>query len=92
MKVQTEKHDPSVTRIAIDYDADGAYAVITRPGQAAELIRLPDVDRVATEAMVAALAMRGQGVVILKARWPTSLQKTQRSDDGPPEFIGARGE
>jgi len=83
LKVQTGKHNPSVPRLAIDWDQDGAYAVLTRPGQAAEVIRLPDVDRVATEAMVAALATRGR-VVVRPARWPR--------EDGPEHFIGALGE
>lgn len=45
-------------RLAIDWDVDGAFAVITRGGEPAEVIRLPDHDRVATEAMAAALALR----------------------------------
>lgn len=72
-----------MTRLSIDHDADGAYAVITRPGQAAEVVRLPDVDRTATEAMAAALAMRGR-VVVRPARWP--------AESAPPHFIGALGE
>lgn len=71
------------TRLAIDWDADGAFAVITRAGQPSEMIRLPDVDRLATEAMTAALAMRGR-VVVRPARWPR--------EDGPEHFIGALGE
>lgn len=72
-----------MTRIAIDHDADGAYAVITRPGAAAEVIRLPDIARVATEALQAELAMRGR-MVVIPARWPR--------DDVPEHFIGAQGE
>lgn len=90
-----------MTRLTIDWDADGAYAVITRPGQAAEVVRLPDVDRTATEAMTAALAMRGK-VVVRPARWPHSgceVAVATRSEnhpvlstDAPPHFIGALGE
>lgn len=71
-----------MTRLHIDWDGDGAYAVITRPGAPAEVIRLPDADRIATEAMTAALAMRGR-VVVRAARWPA---------DDTPHFIGALGE
>ena len=70
-------------RLTIDWDGDGAFAVITRPGQAAEVVRLPDVDRLVTEAMTAALAMRGR-VVVRPARWP--------GEDVPAPFIGALGE
>lgn len=72
-----------MTRLSIDWDGDGAYAVITRLGQAAEVVRLADVDRLAAEAMTAALAMRGR-VVVRPSRWPR--------DDGPEHFIGAMGE
>ena len=80
-----------MTRLAIDWDGEGAFAVLTRPGQPAEVIRLPDHDRIATEAMTAALAMRGR-VVVMPARWPTSLQKAQESDKGPEPLIGQWGE
>lgn len=72
-----------MTRLHIDWDGDGAYAVLTRPGAPAEMIRLPDIHRLATEAMQAELAMRGR-VVTRPARWPR--------EDGPPHFIGAQGE
>lgn len=44
-----------MTRIAIDHDADGAFAVITRPGQAAERVELTHqaVGRLAAAAMEA---------------------------------------
>ncbi|MFG1259129.1 hypothetical protein V5F79_17505 [Xanthobacter flavus] len=72
-----------MTRLAIDWDGDGAFAVITRPGAPAEVIRLPDIHRVATEAMAAATSVSGW-VVVRPARWP--------QEDGPPHFIGAMGE
>lgn len=80
-----------MTRVSIDWDGDGAFAVITRPGQPAEVIRLPDHDRIATEAMTAALAMRGR-VVVRPARWPTSLREMQRSEEPPESHIGRFGE
>lgn len=67
-------------RVSIDWDGDGPFMVITRPGQPAEVIRLPDHDRIATEAMTAALAMRGR-VMVRPARWPSSLQKVQRTSE-----------
>lgn len=72
-----------MTRLAIDWDGDGAFAVLTRPGLPAEIVRLPDIHRVATEAMQAELAMRGR-VVVRPARWP--------SDEGPEPLIGQWGE
>lgn len=72
-----------MTRLTIDWDADGAFAVITRPGAPAEIVRLPDIHRVATEALQAELAQRGR-VVVRPARWP--------AEDTPPHFIGAHGE
>lgn len=82
-----------MTRLTIDWDADGAYAVITRTGQAAEVVRLPDVDRTATEAMTAALAMRGR-VVVRPARWPDHSPGGGKmiADDPPAPFIGEMGE
>jgi len=76
-----------MTRLAIDWDDDGAFAVITRPGQPAEVIRLPDIYRVATEAMQADLAMRGRVVV-----WSACKRSLQVGEDEPPHFIGALGE
>lgn len=72
-----------MTRISIDWDGDGAFAVLTRPGAPAEIIRLPDIHRVATEAMQAELAMRGR-IVVTRARWP--------ADDAPQPLIGQWGE
>lgn len=72
-----------MTRISIDWDGEGAFAVLTRPGAPAEIVRLPDIHRVATEAMQAELAMRGR-VVVTPARWPR--------EDGPEPLIGRWGE
>lgn len=80
-----------MTRVSIDWDGDGAFAVITRPGQPAEVIRLRDHDRIAAEAMTAAVALRGR-VVVTPARWPTSLREMQRSEDLPESHIGRFGE
>ena len=72
-----------MTRLSIDWDAEGAFAVLTREGAPAEIVRLPDIHRVATEAMQAELAQRGR-VVVRPARWP--------AESAPPHFIGAQGE
>lgn len=78
-----------MTRLSIDWDGNGAFAVITRPGQPAEVIRLADHDRIATEAMTAALAMRGR-VVVRPARWPRD--GVDNIEGIPEHFIGAMGE
>lgn len=78
-----------MTRLSIDWDGDGAFAVITRSGHPAEVIRLPDHDRIATEAMTAALALRGR-VVVRPARWPRN--GGGYPDAIPPNFIGVLGE
>ena len=69
-----------MTSLSIDWDGDGAFMVITRPGQPAEVTRLPDHDLITTEAMTAALAMRGR-VLVRPARLPSSLQKVQRTSE-----------
>lgn len=62
MRVQTEPESGSVTRIAIDWDQDGAYALVTRPGEAAE--RIPLSHRDAVRLMVEA----GQVVLVKGSR------------------------
>lgn len=80
-----------MTRISIDWDGEGAFAVLTRPGAPAEIVRIPDIHRVATEAMQADLAMRGR-VVVTRARWPSNMQNMHNAEDGPEPLIGQWGE
>jgi hypothetical protein len=82
-----------VPRLRFDWDADGTFAALTRPGAAAEELRLsPDeVDVLLRDLLAAALAQRGR-MVVRPARWPTSLQKAQGSEAGPESLIGAFGE
>lgn len=57
-------------RLRFDWDADGAFAALTRPGTAAEELRLsPDeVDALLRDLLAAALAQRGR-MVVRPARW-----------------------
>lgn len=82
-----------MTRIAIDWDTDGAFAVLTRPGAPAEIVRIPDIHRVATEAMVAEMALRGW-VVVMAARWPDHSPGVGKiiHEGGPEPHIGSWGE
>lgn len=76
-----------MTRLSIDHDADGAYAVITRPGQAAERVDL-------THAAVARLAAGAMGAWLAEeaARKMTLGLSEGHSDDAPVPFIGDLGE
>ncbi|MFG1332470.1 hypothetical protein V5F41_14650 [Xanthobacter autotrophicus] len=78
-----------MTRIAIDHDADGAYAVITRPGQAAERIQIThrDAVRIMSEAAQVVLVEEGRRVRKSREKISGSLR-----DDDQPHFIGAQGE
>ena len=69
-------------RLRIDWDADGAFASLTRPGEAAEEVRLSpeDVDALLRDLLAAALAQRGRAVVCA-ARWPAPLTVTCRDQD-----------
>lgn len=75
------------THIAIDHDADGAFAVITRPGAPAERVELThqSVGRLAAAAMEAWLA--GEAARKSREKISGSLH-----DATPPHFIGAMGE
>ena len=50
-------------RLRIDWDADGAFASLTRPGEAAEEIRLSldQVDLLLRDLLEAAIAQRRRG-------------------------------
>lgn len=78
-----------MTRIAIDHDADGAYAVITRPGAPAERIPIThrDAVRLMSEAAQVVLVEEGRRVRKSREKISGSLR-----NDVPPHFIGALGE
>ncbi len=82
-----------MTRLRFDWDADGAFASLTRPGAAAEEIRLTpqEVDALLRDLLAAALAQRGR-VVVRPARWPSNMQNTLIADDAPVPQIGRFGE
>ncbi|MFG1371470.1 hypothetical protein V5F32_04770 [Xanthobacter oligotrophicus] len=77
-----------MTRLAIDHDADGAYAVITRPGAPAE--RIPITHRDAVRLMSEA----AQVVLVEEGRRQSNMQIVHRAsaDAAPPHFVGALGE
>lgn len=82
-----------MTRIAIDHDADGAFAVITRPGQAAERVELTHqaVGQLAAAAMEAWLVEeRARGRIGAGHHSPEAGKMV--GDAAPPHFIGALGE
>lgn len=75
-----------MTRLSIDHDADGAYAVITRPGQAAERVDL-------THAAVARLAAGAMGAWLAEDGRRKGVALTEPpADDVPEHFIGDLGE
>lgn len=61
MKLQTKSGNPSV-RIALDYDADGAFVILTRFGAAAERIPLSHRDAVRIMIEAAQVVLTGTGV------------------------------
>ncbi|MFG1389098.1 hypothetical protein [Xanthobacter versatilis] len=75
-----------MTRIAIDHDADGAFAVITRPGQAAERVELTHRDAVRL------MSEAAQVVLVEERRRKMTLVRTDGHSEAPPHFIGALGE
>ncbi|MFG1320929.1 hypothetical protein [Xanthobacter autotrophicus] len=82
-----------MTRIAIDRDADGAYAVITRPGAPAERVELTHqaVGRLVAAAMEAWLVEeRVRGRIGAGYHSPEAGKMVGEAD--PPHFIGALGE
>lgn len=74
-----------MTHTFIDWDADGAFLSLTRPGSPAEEVRLSECDvvRLMQEAAQAWLRT-GRQVVVTPARWP--------AEGWPPHFIGVMGE
>lgn len=80
-----------MTRIAIDWDADGAYALITRPGAAAEHIPLShrDAVRLMSEAAQAVLL---QDRLFASRNMTPSAASCEGDYLAPPHFIGALGE
>ena len=83
-----------MTRIAIDHDADGAFAIITRPGQAAERVELThrDAVRLMSEAAQAVLVEDGRRHVRLRTGHHSPEAGKMIGDATPPHFIGALGE
>lgn len=69
-----------MTRIAIDWDDDGAFAIITRPGVAAEVVRLAHRE-------VILLMQQAAGAVLAESRRPVPVE-----DDAPGPAIGMLGE
>lgn len=73
-----------MTRIAIDHDAGGAFAVITRPGAPAEWVELTHRDAVRL------MSEAAQVVLVEEGRRHAIHHHDHR--DAPPHFIGALGE
>lgn len=77
-----------MTRLSIDWDGEGAYAVITRPGQEAERVPLThrDAVRLMSEAAEVVLVEEGRRA----ARYNPS--GSDYTEGEAPHFIGALGE
>ncbi|MFG1265921.1 hypothetical protein [Xanthobacter aminoxidans] len=82
-----------MTRIRFDWDADGAFAALTRPGAAAEELRLSpqEVDTLLRDLLAAALAQRGR-VVVRPARWLSPTSTVHQFESSPEPNIGRFGE
>lgn len=78
-----------MTRVFVNWDAAGAFPSITRPGCAAEEIRLSVADtvRLMKEAAEAWLRTR-EKVVVTPARWP----KADKIEGAGEPLIGHFGE
>lgn len=78
-----------MTRISIDWDGEGAFAVLTRPGAPSEEVRLSvdDTVRLMKEAAEAWLRTR-EKVVVTPARWP----KGDKIEGAGEPLIGHFGE
>jgi hypothetical protein len=74
-----------VTRAFIDWDGDGAFAVISRPGQAAEVVRLAHRDAVR-------LMSEAAGAVLVEEGRRKHTIHHHDHGDAPPHFIGVLGE
>lgn len=70
----------------IDWDADGTFAVLTRPGAAAEVIRMSpaDEERILVGLLEAMLARRGKVIVR-----PAVRPRLDDLDVLPSHFIGS---
>lgn len=76
-------------RLRIDWDADGVFASLTRPGEAAEEIRLStdDTVRLMKEAAEAWLRTR-EKVSVMQSGWPGMGDSVGNANDISPPFSG----
>lgn len=84
MKLQTKSGNPSV-RVALDYDADGAFVILTRFGAAAERIPLSHRDAVRIMSEVAQ-------VVLVKETRRKYNARYEDYTEVQANFIGTFGE